>query len=288
MSDSILKQAYFNIVNDAKLLKLATITSIFHSLIFISLILWQSYIRVKWTDTIKLNKIQDYVQFLFWSDQVLWIFIICIIIFIIWYFLLPPVWEWAIIHYINSEKKWWTDSLGKWFSKFFPMFEFNALMSMFNYIVFIIAVIRVDAMWILSNPIVIVVFCFWVFIILIVNSLMPYAKFLIILDNKSLSEAMWESAKLVFENFPTTMKYILISILLYIRFVFNILLIVWVPALLIYIAIKFEFWLSENIKWVIYLLLLSIILFVSYLNWIIEAFFLSFWNKVFHQIKRKE
>ena len=62
------------------------------------------------------------------------------------------------------------------------MFEYDGLIYRFSILVFLIFVSRLWILGVLSNPFVIVVLFLWLFIVLIVGFLTPYAKFAIVIE----------------------------------------------------------------------------------------------------------
>ncbi len=287
MHKNILNEAYHEILEDTKLVKLATITTICHSLIFVCYCFYQTYFvltSIKW-ESMHLWNFQNYLKFLFWSTDYLYYFIWFIIIILIWYFLLPAIAEWSMIHYINSENKSWTSSLWKWFMNFFPMFEYNWLISFFNFFIFIVIISRIYVMDIIDNIFIQTILLIWFIFIVLISILLPYTKFLIVIEWKWVWESIKESIIISFNNMWTTIRFVLVNYLLYIRFLLNILIIIWIPLLIIYILIQFEVWQNNFVKTFIYSIIIFFIIISSYLNWIIEAFFISYWNKVYKMIK---
>lgn len=280
-------EAYQEISNDNKLIRLATLTTIFHSLILVLYILFQTHFVITNLSHTNINiDLQTYWNLLFWHSWVTIIFVIIGLILIIWYFFLPPIAEWALIHYVASKNKSWTSSLWKWFLKFFPLFEFHWLISLFNFLVFFVAISRLYVIWILFNFFVMSIVIIRLLFIIWVWLLLPYAKFFIVIHNQWVYESIKDSISMAFENFRLTLKFFLISYFLYLRFLINIILIIWLPLIIMYIAIKFG--LEDNATYLIYSVLWIMIILTAYINWIIEAFFVSFWYKVFTYIQSNQ
>jgi hypothetical protein len=144
---------------------------------------------------------------------------------------LPPIAESSLIYYL--EKREIGYALKNGIKKFFVMFELHGILSVFNFLVFIIAVSRLYIMDILTNPVIIFILIFWLILILGLAFFLPYTKFLITLENKNLKEAIQESIKLALDNLGITLKFVLVNYLLYIRFILNILIIIFLPLLLV-------------------------------------------------------
>ncbi|MEF2175045.1 MAG: hypothetical protein V3575_01130 [Candidatus Absconditabacteria bacterium] len=284
MKNKILGEAYKEISNDNKLIRLATLTTIFHSLILVLYILFQTHFVITNLSHTNINiDLQMYWKLLFGHSGVTIIFIIIGLILIIGYFFLPPIAEGALIHYVASKNKSGTSSLGKGFMKFFPLFEFHGLISLFNFLVFFVAISRLYVIGILFNVFVLSIVIIRLLFIVGVGLLLPYAQFFIVIHNKGVYESIKESISMAVENFRLTFKFFLISYFLYLRFLINIILIIGLPLILMYIAIKLG--LEDNATYLIYGVLGIMIIITAYINGIIEAFFISFWYKVFSYIE---
>ncbi len=289
MKDKILISAYEQILEDTKLIRLATITYIFHSIIFVVYILYQTYFifsQISW-NTWLLQLILKYIQSLLNHENLLIISIILLSILLIGYFLLPPIAEASIIYYLNDKEKKWSKSLWKWVLKFFPMFELHGFLSLFSFLAFFIAISRFYVLNILSHPLVITITIIWLILIIVISIITPYTKYIIVLENKWLKEAIKSSLSLTLENFPTTIKYVFINYILYIRFLINILIIVWIPLITIVLIVKFNLNNSEIWKYILIIIILTTTFLTAYINGIIEAFFLTYWNKVYKKITNK-
>lgn len=290
MNEEILIKSYHDMIEDNKLIRLATITTIIHSIIFVLYILYQTYFVVhslEWT-SMWMENIQRYLQFLFGWNEFTIIFISVIIILVIWYFLLPPIAEASMIYYINSKEKSGTQSLTRWFLKFFAMFEFDSLISLFSFFMFFVAISRVWVMGIGDNPFILAISIMRFMIIIIVSILFPYTKFFIVLENKSVTDSVKASMNMALNNINITLRFVWISYLLYLRFFLNIIFVIWVPAVFIYIAMKFWFDKNDSLKYIIYWVICILIMLSAYINGIIEAFFTTYWYKVYQKLNNLE
>ena len=286
IKEHILKESYSLISEDTRLIKLATFTTIFHSLIFTLYIIYQILFFISKlyknpeTDSL-FHAIINYSKEIVKSDYFRIVWIPIAILLIIWYFLLPPIAESSLIYYLEKKDIWY--SLKNWIKKFFIMFELHWLLSVFNFLIFIITISRLYIMDILFNPIIIFILVIWLLIILWTTFFLPYTKFIICLENQDLKPAIKKSIKLALDNLWITLKFVIVNYLLYIRFVINILIIIFLPLWIIWLIsifvknlqnsniFKFFFWGSA----------LLAILIVTYINGIIEAFFISYWYKVY-------
>lgn len=289
MSDkqTILQYAYEQVSTDNKLIRLATLTTFLHSVMLMLYVIYQTYFMLSMNAPNSEGHswaIYEYVNFLIGSNNIIiWILIVFIVL-AIWYFLLPPIAAASMIYYIDSEKKSWSMSLGVWLRRFFSMFEFNWMTTFFTLFMFIIVFVRVWILWVLDNPIIIFILIIWFIIILWVSFLLPYAQFYIVLKNYKVWAAIKESVDMALDHFWVTVKYVLFGYILHIRFLFNIALVIWIPFLIAYFGIKMGIWQNQFMKYFIYIVFLLLFLLTAYINWIIEAFFVSYWYKLFKMV----
>ncbi len=291
IKNKILIEAYHDVLNDTKLIKLATLTTIFHSLVFTIYIIYQiififTQLKHQWSeDLIKI--ILHYFKSITSSEYFFIFSIIIAIILAIWYFLLPPIAEGALIEYLNSKSIW--KAIKKWLKKFFEMFEFHSLISVFCFLAFIIVASRLLVLGVLTNPIIILIIIFRLVIIILQTIFLVYTKFLIILEDLPLKEAIKKSFNLALDNLEITIKFVIVNYILYIRFIINLLIIIWIPIFLIWIPSLFIKNIQNNqiFKNLFFISIIIWILVATYINWIIEAFFISYWYKVYEYIKNK-
>ena len=290
MKRELISQTYENILEDWKLIKLATITSFFHSLVLMCLIIYRTYSIFQtynwnsWSFEQVWNIFQTIV-----NSWMIWWFLILALISAIWYYFVPPISDAALIHYMDKKKNFWSwkisSSIGKWFGNFFPLFEFNWSLSVFNMILLITTSARAWANWVLENPFIAWLLIIWWIIIFMVDIFTPFTKFFIVLEKMKVFEAMWASAKLVLENLWTTIKFVLIKYFLSLRFLINILLIIGLPLIIIYYGNEFF---QTNLKSVMLITILFILIITAYITWIIEAFFMNFWYNIYKSLKPSE
>ncbi len=233
------------------------------------------------------NLVEDFVEILAPSSEFIVIYIIIWIVLLIGFSLLPPIWDAAMVSYIDSEHKSGTISFGSWVSKFFPMFEFNATTSLFNIVTWGIALSRMYVMEIF-NWITITLMIMWLIFIFFAMLLLPYTKMLITLEDYSYFDAMKESASRTLSNFGITFKFMMINLFLYVRFLLNILIVVGIPLWLIYFASRMDLADSNRFSTSVVIVILFLIFLMAYVNGIIEAFFLTYWWKVYKYIWGEE
>lgn len=212
---------------------------------------------------------------------------IWLVIFIILYFIFVPIFDAWLIKYIDKKSKWEemskTDAFWRWLYKFLQIFEYNNLFSPFkflsivNWYLFIIRFIWIDYFEI-TTYIFSILLIFWI----IINILFSYSKFFIVLEDKNVFQAIWESTKLAILNPKNTIKLFFIVFLLNIRVIINFLIFLAFPIVIVsaisYISIKFLLILTL-------IILISIFIFLIILMWyltaVLEVFNTAIWYNAY-------
>lgn len=286
--DTILKDAILEISDDTKLVRLATITTFLHSLLFILYIIYLTSSLIATAHESSnpvVHIVQQYTSWFVASPSLIVTVLVIAIIGFIGYTLLPPVGEAAMISYLHNDKKQGTVSIGKWLSKFFPMFEFDAMVSLFSVMVLIIIGTRLRVMGILRQPFVLTILILWSVIIFFVSLLLPYSRIIITLENMKFLDAVKRSMALSIANIGITFKFVVITYLLYARFLINTLIVVGIPGLMVYGAWALNIVHNTWLQWSIALVVVGLIIFTAYINGIIEAFFTTYRYKVYLSVK---
>ncbi len=286
--NNAVEHAFWLVSNDTKFVRLTTLTTIIHSIIFLCYV-WISARRVVASNSESSWGIGDILRNLEWLFRSSWLIGRAIwiwIILAIWYFLMPPVWDAALIHYLSADEKRGSVSLWKWFVSFFPMFEYNSMMSFFSMLPFFIVVSRFWTLDLLDNILIIIILVLRGLIIFFASIFLPYTKYFIVLDDLKPLEAMKKSMNLALENFGVSIRWALLQYALSFRFIINILLFLGLPLLILYASTAFDF----NKWWPLATLIIIVSVWVwlltAYINWIIEAFFITLWHRLFVQIKK--
>lgn len=289
-SRDILQPSLELIRNDGKLKKFYFFPGFF-SMLFLSLILtyqWiYTYVELLW------NKDQAFEIILgfFHSWYIVEIFIAIAVIFVM-YIVVMPIFEGALIRYIDQRKNGsasCSESLWVGMFRFYPLLEFNSIMSIFKFItlvnayLFALRLLWVDYIFAL-NIFFIIVFLFSC----IINTLLAYARFEIILENKSTFESIGISTKISLIHMKTTLKLYFMMFLLNIRVILNFVLFILFPLLALSItsyvgSILFTTILLVILWWVF----LFFILALWYLAWVLEIFTKAMWYKSYKLGKEK-
>lgn len=228
----------------------------------------------------------------FHSDYIIE-FAIVWVIFLIIYFLLTPIFEWALIKYIENKSKWEeisaSDAFWLWLYKFFPLFEYNNIFSEFkfisvlNFYLFSIRFVGIEYISTLSYIFVIVL----LFSILI-NILFAYSKYFIVIENKKVFESIWLSSKVTILNLKHTIKLYFLMFFLNIRVIFNFIIFLSFP-----IIMAVSIWLiTSKIYLTIAISILSLIfiffiVILWYLTAVLDILKTSIWFYAYKEWKTK-
>lgn len=285
--ESIVAHAYDHVVDDTKFIRLTTITTFIHSMIFLVYIMYAVYFVVVERNggEMPVGNIFAFIWQLFGWPDVFWLFVVIAAILAIGYFLLPPIAEASMIYYLDNVERKGTVSLWRGFTKFFPMFEYHGIMTFFNPLTFFIFASRFRVLGLLWNPFVLTVLIMWALIVFFTAVFLPYTRFIIVLENLSPLQAIKKSMNLALENLRQSVKFAFVSYLLYLRAFINILIFLGIPGLIIYLATKLDISSQWAIKYIIYGTLAILGLVVAYINGIVEAFFVTIWYNIYKKMK---
>jgi len=288
MNDKTLKSSYDKVINDNSFVKLTVFSFLPYSMLFVWYLCYQTYFVISsinsWFNLYELKIYIDKV-FVFWEHFFILILIAFVMILIL-YFFLPPIWEWALINYLDTKKSIWS-CMWKWFVNFFKMFELHGFLSLFSFLFFFIVISRIYVFDMLDSTFILPLIFIWLFFVLFFNFTLFYAKYLIVLEWFDVFDSIKESVKLTFLNTKQTIKYFIIYLLLYIRYIINILIVVWIPLLVLYIFLKTDVANIQFVKYAIFFIMFLLFFLVAYVNWIVEAFFIAMWYEIFKNIERE-
>ena len=280
----ILKNSILAIGEDTKLIRLATLTTFIHSLLFI---IYLAYIVITLEKSIWNGVISDllweYIDIVIPGSERRVVLILIGIFLVIGYAILPPIWEAAMIYYVDSDHKSGSLSLGQGTGRFFPMFEFNATLTFLSLSTLIIASSRLLAMNSI-NGITLTLLSLWLFISVIAMILLPYTKFVITLEGESYFDAMRASMGLAIRHLGTTLWYVLINFFLYIRYILNIIIVVGIPLGMLRWASSMDIADTSIFQILVISVIIWLVALTAYINGIIEAFFISYRWRVYKKI----
>lgn len=214
-------------------------------------------------------------------------------IFLLFYIILVPILDWALIKHIDSinrkEENSIGDSVGFGTLKFFAIFEYNNLfnvfkfMSVLNWFLFLIRFLWIEYIQVLSY-----VFIIIFFLASIINVFLSYAKYEIILNNKKAFESIGSSAKIVLLNLWLTIRIYSLMFILNMRVLFNFVIFLAFP---IAIASAITY-LTTQIYMTIAVLILSVIflwfiILLSHMASVLEIFKVSTWYFAYLEARKK-
>jgi len=281
LKDNIIIPAWKIIQNDISIKKMYFFPWLL-SIIFLTLLLvYQfiyTYVVIFWKQEEYLIKLLNFIH----SGYLLEI-IIFAVIFLILYLLIIPIFEWWLIKYIESKHKWenldvW-ESIWLWIYKFFPLFEYNNLFSEFKFIsVLNWYLFSIRFIWVEYIKIISYVFIVILLLSIVINILFAYTKYEIVLANKKTFGAIWSSIKIAVLNLRTTIKLYFLMFFLNIRVIFNFLIFLSFPIIIIItiwlITSKIFLFLAISI---LIILFIAFIIFLWYLTAVLEIFKTSLW-----------
>jgi hypothetical protein len=237
MKDSLLAHAAHEVAEDPKLIRIATITSFIHSIItflYLTYIVSTFITTVGKGDNAFLALLEEYIALISFDTGSIITLIVVGIILLIGYVLLPPIGDGGIISYLDSSKKSTSSAIIAGMGHFFQMMEFSAAVSLFNITTFLVLASRMYTMGILDSGIGIFLLIIWLLMIFLVDLFLPYTKQLITLQGLGFFEAMQQSASLATHNIGITFRYVMISLFMHVRIIINIIILIGIPALLLY------------------------------------------------------
>ena len=212
--------------------------------------------------------------------------IFAIIAVIIWLFL-PTLCQAAAVQYISRKYNNQQATLGTGMRygvfNFLPLFEYHALMKTMSFFA-----VSVEAAFILRNlgwdafkiflPVFIVIFI----IGLVLSLFLSYTDFYIIIDNEKVFVSIWKSMRLVILNWQKTFLITLLMLLIGARIIIQILTLLFVPAVILFVAGYVSMTWAAQIGFIVaFLIGFAALLFAAYLSGVIEIFSYTVWTYTF-------
>jgi len=271
---------------DVRIIRLTFLTSFFHSLIVILIIILNlnSLIANKYEDGLYVGKVaQFFVEEISKNHFVNIVIVITVCLFLL-YSIIYPLGQAAIIYYLH-EKKWIRQALKKWLKDFFPMFEFSAISMVTSPVVFFLLAFKlvvVDGMtwwWTIG-----LLLLRWILLMLI-NVYKTYTRYCITLEDLSLGESLRRSFYLCQMHFKNSFKFMRIQTILLINFSINLILVLGIPLLIMYLAIKFDATHYFAVKLLLYIVFFLLIVISAYMSSFIRAFFAYYRYKLYNKVK---
>jgi hypothetical protein len=221
------------------------------------------------------------------ANHIVRLIIIILIIFSAWYIFLYPMWISAIIHFLNQKKWNISKAIWKWTWDFFTMFELNALAFSFGAYTYLITILRLITLDVIHSWFVIWLLILWGTAVLFSSIFWQYAKFIIVEEQIGVFEAIKKSVWLTINNMFITIKWLIIKIMITILFYFKLIIIISIPLLISYFLLSSNIINGSNERIIRVLWIASLIL-ASYILTTTQAFFMTFWHKIYKHILNRE
>lgn len=292
MFKEILQESIQEVADNYILVRIAFVTTFLHTII--SLITIANYFTNIFIYKLDMQTTGAWEQVMLIMQEIMnqWYFfeiLLMIMLFVIWYFFIYPVGIWIMISYLKHWKVW--TALLQGFSLFWPLAVIHAWMA-------VITIsgqttwmfMRLVAADITDNLLVqIVMVMIWV-IILVWTVLLPYSLYVPVMEDLSWSvadqaqQSMKISSWLALKNLWLTIKFTLLSAVLQVRVLINIAILVFIPWILMYFSMQFGLLEVENLNYVLYISGGILLLVIIYVNALIDAFFTTYWYKLYRYL----
>ncbi len=286
ISESV-QVAYEQVNDDTKFVRLTTLTTFIHSVIFLIIVGINVYRLAEQNNenSTWFAEIISSLGKIFEIAHISGFLIFIALILAIWYFLMPAIWEASLIHYLADHERKGARSLWKGLGSFFKMFEFGGIMTVFTPLMFIIFFSRFWMLGILDNIFVIIIIALRGLLVFFVSVFLPFTKYYIVLDNMKPFDAMQKSMSLSLTHLAVVLRATFLQYALSMRFIINILLFLGVPMVILYTATKFDITTTGPLTTIIIIVSVFTTLLIAYINGIIEAFFITLRYRLFVQLK---
>ena len=290
MLKQIVKDTVKILIDRPRIIRLALLTS--YSYTFYQ-IYWIIYF-INWLVNIKYNSWVDISNALIYfvnaiqRFNILRLIIAIAVIFILWISIFWPIWRQALLYSIDNPNMRTATAFIKWWKKWWIMTEFWWVnmwgLSMRS--VFIFAV-RFWMLWYLTNPVIIAVFCIWIFCVLAKIVLWPYVNYYIVLRNYSARDAVMKSMSLTLSNLWLTLRGLLRQATIRCRFLMNSCIAIWIPLIIMIFCIQMNIINNSTIEIIAWILVSIWILIFIYLEAIFKAFDYTYRYKIFLEAERR-
>lgn len=289
MFKSILKDAVNTLFQNPKIIRLSFLTLVFYSIVRIYFIIYyfNTFLIYKYESGVTLSDAFLYILEKLNNRNLRWILGLVAIV-ILWYLRLHPIWDAAIISALENPQQSGFKSFLKGSGKFFPMLEYWGLSIPFGLFTFSTAILRLYLMDIFDSVFMDIVVGIWAIMVLFASICRSYAKIIIALEWGQIFDAIKKSTSLALNNLWLSIKLMFVEVLLLLRFILIGFLILGIPLGMIYIAVWFESINNPIVESTIRIISALLLLVLSYINCIAEAFFLTYRYKAYKTISQKE
>lgn len=288
MFKKILQESIYEIVHNAKLVQISFRMWLMHNIFlfgdfiyYINNTLHYKYHMVEMWSLSRLNK---WVNYLIsnWYSIPLFIFGI---VFFVWYVILYPLWIALTAFLLEKKKILWS----KAFSNYFTVVVVSSWLSLFTLSwLHIMNFFRIWVMDISDNILIKIVLWIFIVILVVASILTPFVIYSALLEkidsNKpeaKFRNAVSHSAALTWWNLWLTIKFTFLQLFLYLRIFLNLAIVVWIPGGIWYWLYSLWLFQLETVWRIIWILWWILFLFVLYVDAMINAFFFTFWYKLY-------
>jgi len=213
-------------------------------------------------------------------------------VFIISYIILLPIFEWALIWYLHKKDDWMasrSDAIWFWIYRFYALFEFNNIFGMFklasilNWFLFSLRYLGIEYLSGLS------IFFFIAFLFsIILNILIAYAKYEVVLEDAWVFEAIGTSSQIALLNIKTTLRLYVLMFAMNIKVIINFTIFLIFPIFAAFLAWVLSSQLFTTIAFtVLGWIFLFFILLLWYLAAVLDIFTTSMWYRAYLEGKKK-
>ena len=290
-TENILNPSLRLIKNDYKIKRFYFFPGLL-SVVFVSVLLVYQSI---YTYSVLLGKTDmtlEWILSLFHSEYITQL-LIASLVFVLCYVILVPIFEWSLIRYIDRKdceaNPSRSDSFGHGIVRFAPLFEFNNIFSMFKFMsivngfLFALRFLGIEYASFLS-----VVFFIAFLFSIILNILISYASYEIVLEWKWVFESIGVSSQIALLNIKTTIKLYIFMFIMNIKVLINFFVFLIFPILSAFII---GFISSQVFVMIIFVILALIFIFLicmlGYMAGVLEIFTTAVWYHAYIEGKKK-
>ena len=262
------------------------------SVIFLSVLLvYQviyTYVELLWNT----DKIFQILLDIFHS-QYMYEIVVSSAIFLFFYVILLPIFEWALIRYVQDSQKNTpasrSDSFGLGIVRFWALFEYNNIFWMFKLTSILNGFLfSLRGLWLEYIGILSLVFFIAFLGSILLNIFTAYAKYEIVLENKGVFEAVGISSQIALLNMKVTGKLYLFMFLMNIKVVINFIVFLFFPLVAVFLAGVLTSQIFATIAFVILgILFLIFISILGYMAGVLDVFTTAIWYHAYMSGKEK-
>lgn len=289
MFKSILKDAVTTLFQNPKIIRLSFLTLVFHSIgrIYFIVYYFNTFLIYKYESGVALSDALLYLLDRMNNRNLRWILGLVVII-ALGYLWLHPIWEAAVVSATDNPQQSGFKSFLKGSGNFFPMLEYSWLSIPFGLFTFCTVVLRLYLMEVFDSIFMDIAVGIWALMVVFASICRSYAKIIIALEWGQIFEAIKKSTSLALNNLTLSIQLMFVEVLLLLRFILIGFIIVGIPLGLIYLTVWLDIIQNPGVESAIRILAAILLLALSYINCIVEAFFLSYRYKAYKTISPKE